>query len=165
MQRSETDDDLAVCVFSRRRARANTCCSLFANASESVRARLKAADRAKADVFRDMVAKAAEQFQAEARQHSAEYAAAEPHVARPAQWRANSRDHLSEFARAGKFDETTIALSIMCNLPIGLVERAFTQSLQSRSWCSPRRLGCPGIRRRRSCGCRRRQKSRAQGMR
>jgi hypothetical protein len=31
---------------------------------------------------------------------------------------------LADFARGGKFDETTIALSILVNLPIGLVERA-----------------------------------------
>ena len=31
---------------------------------------------------------------------------------------------LLEFARGGKFDETTIALSLLCNLPIAHVERA-----------------------------------------
>jgi len=34
---------------------------------------------------------------------------------------------LCGFARAHKFDETTIALSLMCDLPIGLVERALVQ--------------------------------------
>jgi hypothetical protein len=100
---------------------------LFANASESVRARLKAADRAKADVIRDMVAKAAEQFQAETRRQSAEYAAADAAVRSLYRYGGLSVTNLAEFARAGKFDETTIALSILSNLPIGLVERAFTQ--------------------------------------
>jgi hypothetical protein len=35
---------------------------------------------------------------------------------------------LALFARSGKFDETTIALSILANLPIGLVERAITNN-------------------------------------
>jgi len=33
---------------------------------------------------------------------------------------------LAEFARAGKFDEATIALSLMAELPIGVIERAIT---------------------------------------
>jgi hypothetical protein len=32
---------------------------------------------------------------------------------------------LAQFARADKFDETSIALSLICDLPIALVERAF----------------------------------------
>ena len=32
---------------------------------------------------------------------------------------------LAEFAHSGKFDETALALSMMCNLPIGAIERAF----------------------------------------
>jgi hypothetical protein len=77
-----------------------------------VRARLKAADRAKADVIRDMVAKAAEQFQAETRRQSAEYAAADAAVRSLYRYGGLSVTNLAEFARAGKFDETTIALSI-----------------------------------------------------
>jgi uncharacterized protein (DUF2336 family) len=127
VQRSESDDDLAVCVFSRKESPRQHLLRLFANASESVRARLKAADRAKADVIRDMVAKAAEQFQAETRRQSAENAAADAAVRSLYRYGGLSVTNLAEFARAGKFDETTIALSILSNLPIGLVERAFTQ--------------------------------------
>ncbi len=53
---------------------------LFGVASESVRSRLKAADPDKEGLIRDMVAKASEQFQAESRRRSAEYAAAETAV-------------------------------------------------------------------------------------
>jgi len=35
---------------------------------------------------------------------------------------------LQEFAREGHFDRTAAALSILCELPIGLVERALVQS-------------------------------------
>jgi hypothetical protein len=88
---------------------------------------LNAADRVKADLIRDMVATAAEQFQAETRQRSPEYAAADAAVRSLHKYGGLSVSKLAEFARGGKFDETTIALSILSNLPIGLVERAFTQ--------------------------------------
>jgi uncharacterized protein (DUF2336 family) len=125
--RSESDSDLAVCVWSRAEVPRQHLLALFAGASESVRARLNAADRAKADVIRDMVAKAAEQFQAESRRHSAEYAAAQAAVHSLYKFGRLSVTKLAEFARAGKFDETIIALSILSNLPVGVVERAFTQ--------------------------------------
>ena len=35
---------------------------------------------------------------------------------------------LANFAQAGKFDETAVALSMLCDLPIGLIERAFVQN-------------------------------------
>jgi hypothetical protein len=35
---------------------------------------------------------------------------------------------LQEFAREGNFDRTAVALSLMCDLPIGLIERALVQS-------------------------------------
>jgi uncharacterized protein (DUF2336 family) len=127
VERSESDGDLAVCMWSRKESPRQHLLRLFSNASESVRARLKAADRGKADVIRDMIAKAAEQFQAETRRHSAEYAAAEAAVRSLYRYGGLSVTKLAEFARAGKFDETTIALSLLSNLPIGLVERAFSQ--------------------------------------
>jgi len=34
---------------------------------------------------------------------------------------------LSAFASAGKFDETSIALALMCDVPIGLTERMMAQ--------------------------------------
>jgi len=55
VERSQSDDDLAVCVWSRKEIPRQHLLRLFADASESVSARLKAADRAKADLIRDMV--------------------------------------------------------------------------------------------------------------
>ncbi len=127
VERSESDGDLAVCIWSRKESPRQHLLRLFANASESVRARLKAADRSKADVIRDMIAKAAEEFQAETRRHSAAYAAADAAVRSLYKYSGLSVTRLADFARTGKFDETTIALSLLSNLPIGLVERAFSQ--------------------------------------
>jgi uncharacterized protein (DUF2336 family) len=127
VDRSQSDGDLAVSVWSRAESPRQHLLRLFANASESVRSRLKAADPGKADLIRDMVAKAAEHFQAETRRRSAEYAAAEAVVLSLYKVGGLSVTKMTEFAGAGKFDETIIALSTLSNLPVGLVERAFTQ--------------------------------------
>jgi uncharacterized protein (DUF2336 family) len=127
VERSEADGDLAVCVWSRKDVPRQHLLSLFAAASASVRARFNAADREKADVIRDMVGAASEQLQAESRRSSAAYAAAEATIRTLYKQGGLSVARLSDFARAGKFDETAIALSMLSNLPIGLVERAFMQ--------------------------------------
>lgn len=132
VQRSETDGDLALRVWQRAELPRQFMLKIFAQASETVRAELEAADRGKASLFRNMVAKASDQLQTEARQRSPEYAAAEAHVRALHRAGELNESQLWAFASAGKFDETTIALSIMCDLPIGLIERATTQSLSEQ---------------------------------
>jgi uncharacterized protein (DUF2336 family) len=141
VERSGSDGDLAVCMWSRKESPRQHLLRLFANASESVRARLKAADSVKADVIRDMVAKAVEQFQAETRRDSADYAAAEAAVRSLYKYGGLSVTKLADFARTGKFDETTIALSMLSNLPIGLVERAFSQDASEQILVLARAMG------------------------
>jgi uncharacterized protein (DUF2336 family) len=128
VKRSETDSDLAVRVWSRPEIPRQHMLKLFAEASDTVRSRLEDADRGKASLFRDMIAKASDELQAEARQQSAEYAAAESHVRSLHRSGELDESRLAAFAQAGKFDETTIALSILCDLPIGLIERATAQT-------------------------------------
>jgi uncharacterized protein (DUF2336 family) len=128
VERSESDGDLAVCVWARQEIPRPHLLRLFAVASASVRSRLKAADPDKEGLIRDMVAKASEQFQAESRRHSAQYAAAEAAVRSLYKYGGLSVITLAEFARGGKFDETTIGLSLLSNLPVGLIERAFTDA-------------------------------------
>jgi uncharacterized protein (DUF2336 family) len=127
VQRSESDGDLALCVWSRSGLPRHHLLKLFATASEAVRSKLAAADRGKADLIRDMVAKASEQLQSEARAGSADYAAAQVSVRALHQRGELSEGSLSSFARTGRFDEATVALSIMCDLPVGLIERALVQ--------------------------------------
>jgi uncharacterized protein (DUF2336 family) len=127
VERSQADGDLALCVWSRMEIPRQHLLRLFADASENVRSMLNTADPGKAALIRDMVANAAERFQAETRRRSPEYAAADAAVRSLHRYGGLSVSKLVEFARGGKFDETTIALSILSNLPIGLVERAFTQ--------------------------------------
>jgi uncharacterized protein (DUF2336 family) len=125
VQRSSTDDRLAACVWSRPEIPRQHLLKLFADASESVRLELTKADPRKANVLLEIVAQASHQIQTQAREKSADYAAA---LARVKSLQASggvSESHVAEFARAGKFDETIVALSFVCDLPVALIERAF----------------------------------------
>lgn len=128
VQRSEGDGELAVRVWSRPELPRQYMLRIFAEASETVRSRLESADRSKAKVFRAMLAKASDQLQAETRQRSAEFAEAESRVRALHESGKLDESQVAAFAQAGQFEETTIALSLMCNLQIGLIERAATQA-------------------------------------
>jgi uncharacterized protein (DUF2336 family) len=65
-------------------------------------------------------------MQGEARSGSKDYSAARALVAA---LHASSRldeDRLAAFAKAGKFEETTAALALLCDLPLEVIERAMT---------------------------------------
>jgi uncharacterized protein (DUF2336 family) len=127
VRRSREDGKLALFVWVRSEIPRQHLLRLFSDASESVRLTLEATDRRKADLIRQLVAAAANEIQTLAREKSTGYAAA--YVLVEALHKANqlNEQKLVSFARAGKFDETAVALSILCELPIGLIERAFMQ--------------------------------------
>jgi uncharacterized protein (DUF2336 family) len=122
--RAHDDDDLSLCVWLRSEIPRQHLLRLFAEASETVRARLESADRRKGRSIREMVARVSSHLQTEVRDRSSKYAAARAHVQSLHDLGALSERNLKVFAREGKFDETTIALSLMCDLPIGFVESA-----------------------------------------
>jgi uncharacterized protein (DUF2336 family) len=128
VRRSQDDEKLAQCVWSRPDIPRQHLLKLFADASESVRLTLEATDRRKAGMIREMVAQAANQIQTKAREGSSGYAAAYIHVQNLHTAGKLDETRLAAFVREGKFDETAIALSLLCNLPIGLIERAFAQN-------------------------------------
>ena len=128
VRRSQDDDKLALCVWSRPEIPRQHLLKLFADASEAVRLALEATDRRKAKLIREMVAQASNQIQTVAREGSTGYAAAHSYVQSLHKSGKLNETQLAAFAQAGKFDETAVALSIMCDLPIGLVERAFVQN-------------------------------------
>jgi uncharacterized protein (DUF2336 family) len=98
--------------------------ALFQMASETVRSQLHTANRAKAELYTSMIAQAASQVQAETREHSPRFLLAREHVQSLRDAGSLSEANVKAFARAGQFDEMTVALSCMCSLPIDLVERA-----------------------------------------
>lgn len=127
VKRSEDDPELAMRVWARPEIPRQNLLKLFHDASEAVRVKLEAADRRKAGLLRAMIAQASNQFQTEARERSAAFAAAQAYVQSLHDAGTLTPTQLESFARDGKFDETTIALSMMCDLSIGLVERAMVE--------------------------------------
>lgn len=125
VQRSLSDGELAACIWARPEIPRQHLLKLFADASESVKLELTSKDPGKASVILEIVAQASHQIQTRAREKSAGYAAALAHVQSLHALGGLGEAQLAEFARAGKFDETSIALSFICKLPIALVERAF----------------------------------------
>jgi len=125
VRRSSSDGDLAVCVWSRPEIPRQHLLKLFADASESVKRELMKNDPQKAGLIPEIVAQAANQIQTRTRERSASYAAAHAYVQSLHETGKLGEMQLAEFARLGKFDETIVALSMICDLPVGLIERAF----------------------------------------
>jgi uncharacterized protein (DUF2336 family) len=123
VERSKQNEELALRVWSRPEIPRRHLLKLFGIASETLQIKLEAADRRKANLFRGMVAQARDQIQAQVRERSADYAAARLQIEWLQQSGRLTEGQLLAFAQAGQFDETTITLSLMCDLPIGMVER------------------------------------------
>jgi hypothetical protein len=100
---------------------------LLAVASGAVMNRLASADHRKADLFNDMIAHARDQIEAQVRLRSPGYLAARSRLEALKQEGKLDHESLLEFAQARKFDETTITLSLLSDLPVGLIERAIAQ--------------------------------------
>ena len=128
IRRSRDDNKLALCIWSRMEIPRQHLLKLFAEASESVRLTLEATDRRKAALIREMVAQASNKIQTQMREESTGYAAAYSYVQKLHKAGKLDEAQLASFAKDGKFDETVVALSLLCDLPIGLIERAFAQN-------------------------------------
>ncbi|MBR1144172.1 DUF2336 domain-containing protein [Bradyrhizobium sp. AUGA SZCCT0431] len=128
VKKAQHSGDLALCVWSRPDIPRQDLLKLFAQASETVRRRLEAANPRQAALIRSAVADASEGVQATARAGSHEHAQALTNVHALHALGQLDEARLLGFAREGSFDKTAVALSLMCDLPIGLVERALVQS-------------------------------------
>jgi uncharacterized protein (DUF2336 family) len=127
VDRSQNDEELATRIWLRPEVPRHHLLALFSTSSEALQNKLIAADRTRATLFLDLIRQASDNLQTRARQSSATYAAALAEVRQLQQSGDLNESQLLAFARAGKFDETASALSIMCELPIGAVERALVQ--------------------------------------
>jgi uncharacterized protein (DUF2336 family) len=125
VERSSSDDNLAVCIWSRPEIPRQYLLKLFADASESVKLKLTTRDPRKATLILEIVAQASNQIQTRTREKSARYAGAHSYVQSLHETGKLDEAQLAKFAHSGKFDETAIALSVICDLPIGLIERVF----------------------------------------
>jgi uncharacterized protein (DUF2336 family) len=127
VRRSSNDSDLAVCVWSRPEIPRQHLLKLFGGASEAVKRELTKEDPRKAGLIREVVAIAMNKIQSRARDKSAGFAAAHAYVQLLYDADTLGEPQLADLARSGKFDETIVALSIICDLPVGLIERAFAE--------------------------------------
>jgi uncharacterized protein (DUF2336 family) len=139
--RSDADADLALTVWSRPEIPREHLLTLFATASEAVRVKLETADRQKAALVRDMIKQASNQIQTQVRERSANFATAQAQVKSLHQEGALTEDRLREFAEAGKFDETAVALSLLVDLPIGAIERTLVHDRSDQVLVLARSIG------------------------
>lgn len=128
VKKAQHNGDLAMCVWSRPDIPRADLLKLFAQASEAVRGKLEAADPRRAALIRTVVADASNEIQAVARAGSHEHTQALTHVQSLHSQALLDEARLIGFVREGSFDKTAVALSLMCDLPIGLIERALVQS-------------------------------------
>jgi uncharacterized protein (DUF2336 family) len=128
VRRAQDNGDLALCVWGRPDIPRHDLVKLFVQASEIVRGRLEVADPRQAVLVRAAVAQASDAIQATARAGSSQHAQALAYVSRLHALGQLDEARLLVFAREGSFDRTAVAFSILCDLPIGAVERVLVQN-------------------------------------
>jgi uncharacterized protein (DUF2336 family) len=128
IRKARDDGDLALCVWSRPDIPRQNLVKLFVDASETVKNQLVEADPRRAELIKSMVAQATDDIQTKARAGSNDFAQASHEVRE-----LNTAGKLNEaklltFADEGNFDRVVAALALMCDLPVGVVERALVQN-------------------------------------
>ena len=124
VKRSAGDDDLATIVGMRGDIPRPHFLVLLEKASSAVRARLAARIRKPARPSTGVVAEVVGGIRNDARNASPDFAAAQAAVERLNRIRRIGEAEVYHYARDRKFEETAIALSILCETPIDVVERA-----------------------------------------
>jgi uncharacterized protein (DUF2336 family) len=125
VNRSHGDDALASEVGMRGDIPRRHFLMLLEKASSAVRARLAADNpQAAGDDIDGVMAEVVGGIRDEARNSSPAFAAAEAEVMRANRIRRIGESEIYEYARDRKFEETAIALSLLCDTPIDVVERA-----------------------------------------
>lgn len=127
VERAGLDGELATGIWSRADIPRHHLLRLFTVASENVRRSLEAGDRRKTAFIRDLVADVTNSVQSRIRAQSRDYAAAQDMVRGLHEAGRLGKAQVEEFALGGRFDETTVALAILCDLPVGAIERAMVQ--------------------------------------
>jgi uncharacterized protein (DUF2336 family) len=124
VKRSTGDDALATEVGLRSDIPRPLFLSLLEKASSAVRARLAAENPQAGSAIEGVVAEVVGGIRFEARNSSPDFAAAQVAVERQNRLRRIGESEIYTYARDRKFEETAIALSILCDTPIDVVERA-----------------------------------------
>lgn len=123
VRRSQGDDELARTVGSRPEIPRQHFLRLLSTASNAVREALQSAHPEIANHVESVVDKVASDIQKQA-VLSHDYTAARDLIENMKRADNLTERDVDAFARAGKFEETAVALSVMGDLPLTLVERA-----------------------------------------
>ena len=124
VKRSAGDDDLATIVGMRSDIPRPHFLVLVEKASSALRARLAARNPQASSTIEGAVAAVAGGIRDDARNSSPDFAAAQTAVERQNRIRRLGEAEIHQYARDRKFEETAIALSLLCDTPIDVVERA-----------------------------------------
>ena len=122
--RSRGDADLALRVGGRRDIPRQHFLKLVETASASVRSKLEAANPELAGAVHDAVADVVGKLRSDLRNASADYVNARAQVERLRQLGRLGEADIYNFARERKFEQTAVALSLLCDIPVDVVERA-----------------------------------------
>ena len=124
VNRSTGDDDLATIVGRRGDIPRPHFLVLLEKASSAVRARLAAENPQASAAIEGVVAEVVGGIRDDARNSSPDFAAAQAAVERQNRIRRVGEAEIYQYARDRKFEETAISLSLLCETPIDVVERA-----------------------------------------
>jgi len=124
VKRSTGDDALATEVGKRSDIPRPHFLTLLEKASSDVRARLAAENPQAGAAVEGVVAEVVGGIRNDARNASPDFAAAQAAVERQNRIRRIGEAEIYQYARERKFEETAIALSLLCETPIDVVERA-----------------------------------------
>jgi uncharacterized protein (DUF2336 family) len=128
VRKARDDGDLALCVWSRPDIPRQNLVKLFVDASEAVKNQLIEADPRRAELIKAMVAQATDEIQTKARAGSSDFEQAAQLVRELNAAGKLNEERVLAFADEASFDKVVAALSLMCDIPLGAVERSFVQN-------------------------------------
>jgi uncharacterized protein (DUF2336 family) len=124
VRRSVRDDALALDVGLRADLPGHHLTKLIEDASETVRRKLAAANRAAAAEVRRVASMATSAAKAESALPRRDYGAAKERIAKLREGTKLGDAEVRSFAQAAQYEETVVALSQLCRLPIEAIENA-----------------------------------------
>jgi uncharacterized protein (DUF2336 family) len=123
--RSRQDDTLAEAVGSRRDVPQELFVKLFSEASDAVQQKLAAANPAQLGDIKRILSGLAADAIGTAEQPARDYSSAKVVIEALHASKALDERQVCNLASHGKFEETAVALEILCEFPIDAIERAF----------------------------------------
>ena len=127
VERSTGDDELTVRVALRPDIPREHLSRLLVRASYAVQLKLEAALPAMSDMIHSAVAEAATMILDNAKTLSRDYTAASAHIESLHRAGKLGEKEVATFAGAGQVEEVTVALAVLCGLPLVQVDRAMGQ--------------------------------------